>query len=99
MSKTLYGFEGGRGITVDPAKNILYISNGSSSIQRMDASTFEPIDKFDVKHSETSLQKGITELEFVDGYIWASVKFYMGMIQIDPDTGMITKKISFHPLH
>ena len=91
--------EGARGITFDPTKNILYISNGSKTIARVDPTTLETKSEFNVHYSEEYMQSGITELEFAEGYIWASVKYYMGMIQIDPDSGKILNKISFHPLH
>ena len=91
--------QGAKGITFDPTKNIFYVSNGSKTIARVDATTLEKTSEFDVHHSENYDQSGITELEFADGYIWASVKYYMGMVQIDPDSGKILKKISFHPLH
>ena len=31
----------------------------------------------------------INELEFVDGYIWANVFAWSGMIKIDPNSGYI----------
>ena len=41
----------------------------------------------------------INELEFVDGYIWANVFYYNGMVKIDPDSGYIVEKVHFSPLH
>ena len=44
-------------------------------------------------------QKLINELEFVDGYIWANVFYYNGMVKIDPDSGYIVDMVDFSPLH
>ena len=54
--------EGSKGITLDPVKNILYVSNGSKTITRINATTFEKLDEFNVHHSEKYEQNGITEL-------------------------------------
>lgn len=41
----------------------------------------------------------INELEFVDGYIWANVFYFNGMIKIDPDSGHIIDVVDFDLLH
>ena len=40
----------------------------------------------------------INELEFVDGYIWANVFYFNGMVRIDPNSGYIVEVIDFTPL-
>ena len=52
ITEDLNGISGGRGITLDPAKNIYYISNGSKTIARVDANTLQKVSEFNVHHSE-----------------------------------------------
>lgn len=41
----------------------------------------------------------INELEFVDGFIWANVFYFNGMIKIDPESGHIVDVVNFDNLH
>ena len=40
----------------------------------------------------------ISELEFVDGYIWANIEKVDAMVKIDPHSGYIKERIDFQPL-
>ena len=35
----------------------------------------------------------------MNGFIWATVRFYFGMLKIDPSLGEVVLRINFHPLH
>ena len=39
------------------------------------------------------------ELEFVDGIVWASVKWYNGMVGIDVQTGKVEHTVDFERLY
>ena len=93
------GVKEGWGITLDPEKRILYVSDGSQTITRVNADSLEQISQFTVRDMKGREQKLINELEFVDGYIWANVFYYNGMVKIDPDSGYIVDMVDFSPLH
>ena len=92
------GVKQGWGITLDEDKRILYVSDGSSTITRVNADTLEEISQFTVRDTNMRKKKLINELEFVDGYIWANVFYLNGMIKIDPSTGYIKETIDFTAL-
>ena len=93
------GVKEGWGITLDDARRILYVSDGSEKITRINADTLEEISQFTVKKGNGSPQKLINELEFVNGHIWANVFYMHGMVKIDPTSGFIVDHIDFTPLH
>lgn len=65
---------------MDPASRILYVSDGTSTITRVNADTLEKISSFKAKKMNGQEQAMINELQFVDGYIWANVFYLNGMI-------------------
>lgn len=93
------GVKEGWGITLDPERRILYVSDGSAKITRVDADTLEQISQFTVKGEQGKPLKLINELEFVDGMIWANVFYYNGMVEIDPESGYVRRYVDFAPLH
>ena len=92
------GVKEGWGITLDESKRILYVSDGTSTITRVDADTLKQISQFTVKAGNGHSTDKINELEFVDGYIWANVFYFNGMVRIDPNSGYIVEAIDFTPL-
>ena len=93
------GVKQGWGITLDDANRILYVTDGSDTVTRVNADTLEQMSQFKVKKANGQHQKLLNELEFVDGYIWANVFYFNGMIKIDPNSGLIVKTVDFAPLH
>lgn len=93
------GVREGWGITLDPIRRILYVSDGSAKITRIDADTLEQLSQFTVKNGDGKSLKLINELEFVDGMIWANVFYYNGMVQIDPESGYVRNSMDFTPLN
>ena len=92
------GVKEGWGITLDRENDILYVSDGSEKITRVNAKTLEEVNQFTVKKPNGQSQGMINELEFVDGSIWANVFYFDGMVRIDPDSGVISEAIDFAPL-
>lgn len=93
------GVKEGWGITLDPVKRILYVSDGSANITRVDADSLTEMSKFTVKMENGRSMSLINELEFVDGYIWANVFYYNGMVKIDPNSGFVVQRVDFTDLH
>ena len=92
------GLATGWGITLDPAKRILYATDGSAKMTTIDADTLEQTGQIDVTWNGNK-QDAINELEFVDGYIWANVFYLNGMVKIDPSNGHIVEVVDFEDLH
>lgn len=93
------GVKSGWGITLDDDKRILYVSDGTSKITRVDADTLEQTSQFTVRNAKGHAVPKINELEFVDDFIWANVFGKNSMIKIDPDSGYIVAKLDFKHLH
>ena len=92
------GVKEGWGITLDPEKKILYASDGSDKITRINADTLEQINQFTVKKLNGQAQNLINEMEWVNGNLWANVFYFDGMVNIDPNSGYIREAFDFAPL-
>lgn len=76
----------GWGITTDGEH--LYMSDGSSTIRRIDPETFSTEESICVTLNGEPLDL-LNELEWVDGHIWANVYLTDAIVEIDPKTGVI----------
>ena len=88
----------GWGITLDAEKEILYVSDGSEKITRVDANTLQELSQMTVYQTNGTPVPLINELEFVGGYIWANVFYQDAMVKICPCNGMILDVLNFEPL-
>jgi glutamine cyclotransferase len=80
-------YEGeGWGITTDGEH--LYMSDGSSTIRRINPDTFATEESICVTLNGTPLDL-LNELEWVDGHIWANVYLTDAIVEIDPKTGAV----------
>lgn len=70
----------------------LYMSDGSSSLFRRDAETFELLDAFFVTY-EGAPVKNLNELECVGDSIYANIWFSDYIVRIDKATGVVTAAI------
>lgn len=87
-------FEGptqGWGITRNG--NTLYVSDGSHTIFKFDADTFEPIGSFVATLANGNRVSMLNELQFVNGLIWANVFTTDWIVAIEPDVGTIRHHI------
>lgn len=75
----------GWGITTDGEE--LYMSDGSSTIRRVDPATFKTLESICVTFDGAPLDL-INELEWVDGHIWANIYLTDAIVEIDPKTGV-----------
>ncbi|MBO5890180.1 MAG: glutaminyl-peptide cyclotransferase [Alistipes sp.] len=76
----------GWGITTDGEH--LYMSDGSSTIRRINPDTFATEESICVTLNGTPLDL-LNELEWVDGHIWANVYLTDAIVEIDPRTGVV----------
>ena len=99
MSEYWPGVEQGWGITIDEENNLLYISDGTAKITVVDVATLKQQSQFTVKNASSQPIRGINELEFVDGSIWANVFGLNYMIKVDTNTGFIKEAIDCQALY
>lgn len=84
----VFDYEGeGWGLTFDGEEFVQ--SDGSPTLTRRDATTFEPTATVDVTRGGDPVDE-INELEWVDGVIWANVWHSDEILRIDPSTGHVT---------
>lgn len=76
----------GWGLTTDGEK--LYMSNGTSTIYRVDPKTFQREGRITVTLRGETLNY-INELEWIDGKIWANVYTTNYIVIINPETGVV----------
>ena len=76
----------GWGITTDGEH--LYMSDGSSTIRRINPDTFATEESICVTLNGTPLDL-LNELEWINGYIWANVYLTDAIVEIDPKTGAV----------
>ena len=76
----------GWGLTTDGEK--LYMSNGTSTIYRVDPKTFQREGRITVTLRGEALNY-INELEWIDGKIWANVYTTNYIVIINPKTGVV----------
>lgn len=85
----------GWGITTDGTN--LYLSDGTSTIRRVDPETFETLESICVTFDGAPLDL-INELEWVDGHIWANVYLTDAIVEIEPTTGVVVGYIDLPDL-
>lgn len=76
----------GWGITTDGSN--LYLSDGTSTIRRVDPETFDTLESICVTFDGAPLDL-INELEWADGHIWANIYLTDAIVEIDPKTGVV----------
>lgn len=76
----------GWGLTTDG--KVLFMSDGTSQISMVDPTDFKKIKKINVKLDGRSV-RGLNELEWIDGKIWANVFTTDSIVIIDPQTGNV----------
>lgn len=80
----------GWGLTND--STMLYMSNGSDQITVRDPETFDILRTIDVRLNGNRV-RGLNELEWIEGEIWANVYMTDVIVRIDPTSGNVTGTI------
>lgn len=84
-----FSYDGeGWGLCYDEGRDVLWRSDGSSSLFEHDPETWELLGEIPV-HLDGSAQDGINELECVEGEIWANVFTTNEILHLDPATGAV----------
>ncbi|MBO7313222.1 MAG: glutaminyl-peptide cyclotransferase, partial [Alistipes sp.] len=78
----------GEGWGITPDGEHLYMSDGSSTIRRINPDTFATEESICVTLNGTPLDL-LNELEWINGYIWANVYLTDAIVEIDPKTGAV----------
>lgn len=91
-----FNYDGeGWGMTTDN-KNVI-MSDGTEKIYFLDTVTLKPVKTLTVTNNGEPL-KGINELEFINGYIFANVWQTSTVVKIDINTGAVTGLLDLTPL-
>lgn len=77
----------GWGLTRDDS--VIYMSDGSNVIRRLDPATLEETGRIEVRMNGRPVNK-LNELEFIRGEIWANIFETDRIVRIDPATGNVT---------
>jgi glutamine cyclotransferase len=83
----------GWGITNDGRR--LIMSDGSSTLYFLDPETFREVGKIDVLDQDGAAVKGMNELEYIKGEIFANIWPTTRVARISPKTGRVTGWIEF----
>lgn len=85
----------GWGLTYDPTKNELIVSDGSAYLHFWDPDTFQQIRKRQIIRLDGRPAEQINELEFWRGRVVANVWFKHVLLIINPTTGFVEKEYDF----
>jgi glutamine cyclotransferase len=94
LNKHKYRGEGW-GLTSDGSS--LYLSDGTSTIRRVNPETFATEESICVSLDGEPLDY-INELEWIDGHIWANIYLTDIIVEIDTATGKVTGFVDLEPL-
>lgn len=95
LKRTLaYGGEGW-GLAYDGSQ--LWLSDGSSRINRRDATTLDIVDSIEVRDSNGPVTR-INELEWANGQLYANIWLSSRLIAIDPASGRVTQQWNLETL-
>ncbi len=90
-----YPISEGWGLTND--NELLYMTDGSSSIYILEPEYFSQIGQIDVLNNKSRISR-LNELEYIEGKIFANVYGDTYIVIIDPVTGKVTGKIELKEL-
>lgn len=88
----------GWGITHDPNKNELIVSDGSANLIFWNVDTLETLRTISVVRQDGSPANNMNELEFWRGRVLANVWFKDVLLVIHPETGVVEKEYDFSTL-
>jgi glutaminyl-peptide cyclotransferase len=78
----------GEGWGLTHSKDQLWVSNGSSDLQKIDPKTLKSLDVVHVTLSGKSVDR-LNELEFINGKIFANIWMTPTILRIDPHSGIV----------
>ncbi|SEP67814.1 Glutamine cyclotransferase [Ignavigranum ruoffiae] len=87
----------GWGLTYDAQADVLWMSDGSSTLYQRDAQNFDLLAKIQVHLDEEPVEL-LNELEYANGLIYANVWYSNSIVAIDGNTGEVKKVYDLSPI-
>ncbi|UXZ04648.1 glutaminyl-peptide cyclotransferase [Moraxella nasicaprae] len=87
----------GWGLAYDFDRNIMWLSDGTATLQMRDAQNFEKIGEISVQQDNKPI-KHINELEYANGHIYANLWGSNTIVKINPITAKVVKTYDFTTL-
>ncbi len=87
----------GWGLAYDKRQKVLWLSDGSSKLQKLDAKNFNKISEISVQNNGKPVEY-INELEYANGFLYANIWQSNKIIKINPNTGKVLNTYDFSPL-
>lgn len=87
----------GWGLAYDKTRNVLWLSDGSSILQKMNPQTFAKLGEIQINYQGQDIDL-LNELEFVDGFLYANIWQSNNIVKINPENGQVIKKYDFSSL-
>lgn len=88
----------GWGLTLDPDRSQLIMSDGTARLFRMDPQNFRVRDFIEVRESGRAVLK-INELEWVKGQIYANIWQTPWIVMVDPQSGAVVGRMNLSGLY
>ncbi len=88
----------GWGVTLDKVNRKIYLSDGTSSLHKIDQASLEMEDCIQVTDQAGNPVENLNELEYVNGFIWANIFLQDIIVKIDAETGKIVKAVDMSSL-
>ena len=98
MTKMWPSVKEGWGITQDPQSKVLYVSDGTAHLTKIDGETLHELGQLTVTHKGQALA-GMNELEFINGLIWGNIYMHNILVAVDPTSGKIVHTVDCTGLH
>lgn len=84
-------YEGeGWGIAYDDTHDVLWMTDGSATLQKRDPRTFELLDTIDITYRNQPIER-LNELESVDGILYGNIWQTHYIVALNPLNGVITQ--------
>lgn len=97
IKKTVHYLGEGWGLAYDKRQKVLWLSDGSSKLQKLDAKNFNKISEISVQNNGKPVEY-INELEYANGFLYANIWQSNKIIKINPNTGKVLNTYDFSPL-
>lgn len=81
----------------DKRQKVLWLSDGSSKLQKLDAKNFNKLSEISVQNHGKPVEY-INELEYANGFLYANIWQSNKIIKINPNTGKVLNTYDFSPL-
>lgn len=81
----------GWGLAYDNNRHVIWMSNGSATLQKRDIDTFELLGELNITENNQAIDQ-LNELEYVDNVIYANIWQTNDIIKIDANSGEVLQR-------